>query len=78
MSIQWLPFNIKTAPKEKSLLLFGKVEIESDDSILPDYYFEGSIGVITEEDGRLVINFDNMFDDFFNPTHYAEINWPDD
>ena len=77
MSIQWSPFDIKTAPKDVSLLFYRKVEIGSDDSSASDFYFEGDIGMVSEEDGRLVINFDNP-DTWFKPTHYAEINWPDD
>lgn len=76
MCIQWLPFNIKTAPKDVSLLFYAKTKIESDNNNLPEFYFESDMGLIEEEDDRLIINFNSC--DHFIPTHYAEINWPDD
>lgn len=78
MSIQWLPFNIKTAPKEKYLLFCAKFKIESDDINAPEFYYEADMGYIEEEKGRLIIKYDNCYSDWFTPTHYAEINWPDD
>lgn len=77
MSIEWSRFDIKISPKDVSLLFYGKVEIESDDLSSPNFYFESALGMVSEEDDRLVINFDNPYT-CFNPTHYAEINWPDD
>lgn len=76
MSIQWLSFNIRTAPRDVSLLFYSKIKIESDNTNMPEFYYESDMGIIEEEDDRLIINFNRC--DPFVPTHYAEINWPDD
>jgi hypothetical protein len=78
MSIQWLSFNIRTAPRDVSLLFYSKIKIESDNTNMPEFYYESDMGIIEEEDDRLIIKYDNCYSDWFTPTHYAEINWPDD